>query len=63
MKAKNNKTGDIYLILTEGVNATNSSDGELMTIYMNLSGDIFVREKSEFQNKFAINYPIEEEKE
>ena len=47
------KTGNKYYLLSEDIiNATNSNDGQLMCLYMNEDGDLFVRETKEFYIKF-----------
>lgn len=52
--AKHLKTGNLYEILGEAKNCTNGpSDGQTMVIYKN-EMLVFVREKSEFLEKFTI---------
>ena len=56
-KCKNLKNGNIYEIIREDIiNCTNSNDGELMVMYKNdkFPDKIFVREKTEFYQKFEI---------
>lgn len=56
------KSGNIYLKIKTIVNCTNEHNGQEMVHYMNLNGKEFVREASEFYNKFKeievskINY-------
>lgn len=51
-----NKTGNIYKILSENViDTTNARGGDVEVIlYQNLQGQIFVREKQEFWEKFTL---------
>lgn len=46
------KTGDRYFVAGEATNATNAQDGQVMVVYSNAEGKTFVREKSEFYEKF-----------
>ena len=46
------KTGNIYTYCREIINATNSSNNEIMIMYSRDS-DLFVREKEEFLSKFV----------
>lgn len=49
------KTGDKYwIICTRIPNATNAANNELMILYKNEKGDLFVRESNEFCTKFEI---------
>lgn len=49
----NKKTGNLYRVLTsEATNKTNANDGQSMVVYTDHSGEIYVREKSEFDEKF-----------
>lgn len=49
------KTGHVYeLVQDKVINATNAQDGERMVLYTNLQGDWFVREHSEFHQKFKV---------
>jgi hypothetical protein len=49
-----NKTGKKYRVLCEVINCTNGdNDEQLMILYMNSEGKVFVREKEEFMNKFT----------
>lgn len=55
---RNKKTGKVYYHLGEVVNATNENDGQKMVIYRektNCDSYTFVREKSEFFEKFTNN--------
>jgi hypothetical protein len=51
--AKHDKTGKIYFILDEIPDCTNSEKDKPMILYMNLEGQRFVRERSEFWLKFS----------
>ena len=46
------KTGNTYQYIEEVVNATNKNDGEAMILYCR-NGKYFVREKTEFFEKFV----------
>lgn len=46
------KTGNKYVVIGECLNCTNAQDGQEMVIYAR-DGQVFVREKSEFLEKFA----------
>jgi hypothetical protein len=48
---KHLKTGNVYFVVGQVVNATNGKDNELMILYENEHGR-FVREESEFFKKF-----------
>ncbi len=49
----NRKTGNLYRVLTnQATNKTNANDGQHMVVYTDHSGEIYVREKSEFDEKF-----------
>ena len=52
MQVKNLKTGEIYEMITEVINATNAQGGQIMVFYRNDGGQKFVREKVEFWEKF-----------
>ena len=52
--ATHDKTGNIYLVLDEVPDATNSREGEFVIIYQNLKGDKYVRTVKEFYEKFTI---------
>ena len=56
MLYKNKKTGKIYKHLAIGIDKTNSRNGELVVIYCPDDNEhtIFVREQSEFEEKFEI---------
>ncbi len=64
MKSKtciHDKTDNLYVIINDNIiNSTNNSDGEVMVLYKRLddSGDWYVREKSEFINKFTLTNNI-----
>lgn len=51
MKVVHLKTGNIYELVGEAINATNANDGEIVVIYRKDS-QMFVREKKEFYEKF-----------
>lgn len=47
------KTGKVYTIhAMDVINATNDRDGQVMVLYLNSSGMMFVRELEEFKEKF-----------
>lgn len=46
------KTGNKYFVTGEAINTTNSQDGQVMVVYANTDGKTFVREKTEFLEKF-----------
>jgi len=46
------KTGGSYFVTGEAINATNANDGQVMIIYTKDHQIFFVREKSEFYEKF-----------
>jgi len=46
------KTGGRYFVTGEAINATNANDGQVMIVYTNADGKTFVREKTEFMQKF-----------
>jgi len=51
----NNKNGCNYVVCSSDViNATNKSDGECMVGYYDVDGKMFVREISEFFEKFTF---------
>lgn len=52
----NNKTGNKYMVLNEGVDATNQRDGTPVVIYARIDSDDnnwYVREYYEFMDKFT----------
>ncbi|MCW7492496.1 hypothetical protein ND861_09820 [Leptospira sp. 2 VSF19] len=56
---KHLKTGNLYLKLDEVKNCTNSNDGQQMIYYCEYGKETplkFVREKSEFLEKFEAMY-------
>lgn len=56
-KFKHLKTGNIYeMIRDDVINCTNANDEQIMVLYKNdnCPDKIFVREKSEFYNKFSL---------
>ena len=56
-KFKHLKTGNIYEVIRDDViNCTNSNDGEIMILYKNdkFPNKVFVRERTEFYQKFAL---------
>ena len=48
-----NKTGNVYLVLENLTDCTNSEGDKDMVLYMNLQGRRFVRELNEFYEKFT----------
>lgn len=48
-----NKTGNLYFLLQDVINATNAQDGQKMCLYVNTKGQMFVRERKEFFEKFT----------
>jgi hypothetical protein len=53
IKYKHIKSGDIYTVINNTIiNTTNANDGELMVLYHNKDGKLFVREIIEFHEKF-----------
>lgn len=48
-----NKTGKLYFLLQDVINATNVQDGQKMCLYVNTKGQMFVRERKEFFEKFT----------
>lgn len=55
------KTGKIYAVLGNAINATNSEDGQKMVVYRNAAGALFAREVAEFYCKFREVNKDEEE--
>jgi hypothetical protein len=53
-----NKTGKTYLVLGDAIDTTNGQNDKKMIIYNNMEGGYFVREESEFWEKFT---PIPDE--
>jgi hypothetical protein len=50
---RNKKTGQKYIIQERCINTTNNVDGQKMVVYTSYDkGELFVREESEFQEKF-----------
>ena len=56
MKYRNKKTGDIYIRLANGIDATNSRYGLPVIIYCpdDNGNSIFARDEKEFFEKFEI---------
>jgi hypothetical protein len=54
MEYIHNKTGNVYEVIAEAIDATNSRDGQIVIIYRNAKGEYFVRDKKEFLQKFTI---------
>jgi len=52
--ATHDKTGNVYLVLDEVPDATNSREGEFVIIYQDLKGHKYVRAVKEFYAKFTI---------
>lgn len=50
---RHNKTGSIYHVIQEIINATNANDGTTMILYSNTQGRMYVREAEEFWEKFS----------
>lgn len=46
------KTGNKYFLISEALDCTNSRADTPVYIYCNLNGQLFVREKHEFWEKF-----------
>jgi hypothetical protein len=56
-KYKHLKTGNIYEVIRDDViNCTNANDDQIMVLYTSekAKGKIFVREKTEFLQKFEL---------
>lgn len=51
------KTGNKYVVVGECLNCTNAQDGQEMVIYSR-DGRTFVRERSEFLEKFIQEEPF-----
>lgn len=53
---KHTKTGGIYEVVGNAINATNDANGQSMVMYrkayVSLDTDVFVREEQEFWSKF-----------
>lgn len=49
-----NKTGNEYTVEGEALNCTNAQDGQTVVLYRNKDGQLFVREKNEFLQKFTL---------
>ena len=54
MKAIHKKTQEVYYIKDVATNTTNAQDGDIMVIYYNGRGQMFVREQFEFFEKFDV---------
>ena len=56
LKYRHKKTGKIYKWLAAGVDCTNSRDGTSVAVYCPDDNEhtIFVRERSEFEEKFEM---------
>ena len=54
MRYRNKKTGNVYRRLASAIDATNARDGTLMIVYCPDDNEhsIFVRDATEFDNKF-----------
>lgn len=51
----NKKNCNKYFVINKFVrNCTNEQDGQMMVLYRNEEGQVFVRESSEFWEKFVI---------
>lgn len=55
-KVINKKTKGEYFVIDAVTNATNAQDGEVMVLYRNIDGALFVRELAEFKKKFIVGY-------
>lgn len=53
-KYMHNKTGNEYTVEGEALDCTNSRDGQIVVLYRNKNGQLFVREKNEFLQKFTL---------
>ena len=53
---RNKKTGDVYIRLANGIDATNSRDGLAVIVYCqeDNGNSVFVRDEKEFYEKFEI---------
>lgn len=49
-----NKTRNEYTVEGEALNCTNAQDGQIVVLYRNKNGQLFVREKNEFLQKFTL---------
>lgn len=54
MKFRNKKTNEVYRHRGHCINATNSANNDLMIMYESASGDMYVREADEFNEKFEV---------
>lgn len=55
-KAINKKNEKEYIVLNDNViNATNADNGALAVLYANKDGELFIRNKEEFNTKFIIS--------
>ena len=56
MRYKNKKTGNTYIRLANGIDATNSRNGLAVMVYCpeDNGNSIFVRDEKEFYEKFEI---------
>ncbi len=52
-KYRHNKTGNEYHKLYDAIDCTNSRDGVKVVVYVNKDLQVFVREASEFYQKFT----------
>lgn len=54
-KYKNKKTGQIYILLREIVDATNSREGKTVVLYIEpVQHRMYVRDTDEFLEKFEV---------
>lgn len=52
---KHNKTGNIYILLNdELIECTNGREEKKYCLYANQAGEIFIRERDEFNQKFSL---------
>lgn len=52
---RHDKTGKRYFALRNVLNCTNKDDGTVMVLYCNMDGEVFVRERDEFWQKFTVS--------
>lgn len=51
---RNLKNGKLYFVIAEGKDATNARDGADVIVYWTGAGGVFVRDRSEFLEKFEV---------
>lgn len=52
MKYKHIKSGKTYIAIGVALNATNGKNNQIMVVYKDHSGTMYVRENKEFHEKF-----------